>query len=97
MGDGGQNGAQGFDTHGDIEQMAGIEEIVEVAEKGHNRIPDQIQECLRKSATTIHFNIVCYILNRLKFVKVQTHVIGKHNAEFPDLVLDVDRCQPVGS
>lgn len=52
VGYGGQNSAQGFNTHGDIQQMAGKEEIVVVAEQGHNRIPDQVQERLRKSTIT---------------------------------------------
>lgn len=65
MGYRGQNGAQGFNTHGDIQQMAGIEEIVVVAEQGHNRIPDQVQERLRKSITTIQININTFQLLRI--------------------------------
>lgn len=44
--DGGQDGAEGLETHGDVQQMGGKEEVVEVAKNGHDGVPDQIQEVL---------------------------------------------------
>lgn len=75
--------------------MAGKEEIVVVAEQGHNRIPDQVQERLRKSTITDYYQHILFIENIVN--QVQTHVISEHDSKFPDLVLDVDRCQPVDS
>ena len=46
--DGRQDGAQGLEAHGDVQQMSGEEEVVEVPENGHGGVPDQIQEGLRE-------------------------------------------------
>lgn len=43
----GQDGAQGFDAHGDVQQMTGEKEVVVVAKQWHDQIPNQIQERLR--------------------------------------------------
>ncbi len=43
----GQDGAQGFDAHSDVQQMTGEEKVVVVAKQWHDRIPNQIQERLK--------------------------------------------------
>ena len=48
MRDGGKDGAQGLEAHGDVQQMGGEEEVVEVSEDGHDGVPDQIQEVLSR-------------------------------------------------
>lgn len=45
--DGGEDGAQRLEAHGDVQQVGSKEEVVEVAENGHGGVPDQIQEVLR--------------------------------------------------
>lgn len=53
--DGGEDGAQGFEPHGDVQEMSSKEEIVVVAEDGHGGVPHQIQEGLanKQSETQI--------------------------------------------
>ena len=46
--DGGQDGAQRLEAHGDVQQVGGEEEVVEVSEDGHDGVPDQIQEVLSR-------------------------------------------------
>lgn len=46
--DGRQDGAQRLDAHGDVQQVAGEEEVVVVAQQGHDRVPAEIQEGLRE-------------------------------------------------
>ena len=46
--DRGQNGAEGLDAHGDVQEMNGEEEVVEVAQDGHDGVPDQIEEGLKE-------------------------------------------------
>ena len=46
VGDGGEDGAQGLDAHGDVEQVAGEEEVVVVSQQGHDEVPAQVQEGL---------------------------------------------------
>lgn len=41
-----QDGAEGLDAHGDVQQMGSEEEVVEVSKNGHDAVPDQIQEVL---------------------------------------------------
>ncbi len=43
----GQDGAQGFDAHSDVQQMTGVEKVVVVTKQWHDHIPNQIQERLR--------------------------------------------------
>lgn len=43
-----QDGAERLEAHGDVQQMGGKEEVVEVAKNGHDGVPDQIQEVLRQ-------------------------------------------------
>lgn len=44
--DGGEDGAEGFEPHGDVQQMSGKEEVVVMAQDGHGGVPHQIQERL---------------------------------------------------
>ena len=39
---GGQDGPQGLDAHGDVQQVGGEEEVVVVTQNGHDGVPDQI-------------------------------------------------------
>ena len=48
VGDRGQNGAEGLDAHGDVQEMNGKEEVVEVSQDGHDGVPDQIEEGLKE-------------------------------------------------
>lgn len=43
-----QDGTQGLDAHGDVQQMSSEEEVVEVSKNGHGGVPDQIQEVLQE-------------------------------------------------
>lgn len=42
--DRGEDGAEGFEPHGDVQQMSSKEEVVVVAQDGHGGVPHQIQE-----------------------------------------------------
>lgn len=44
--DRGQDGAEGLEAHGDVQQVGGEEEVVVVAQNGHGGVPNQIQERL---------------------------------------------------
>ena len=46
VGDGGQDGAQCLDAHGDVQQVAGEEEVVVVSQQGHDEVPAQVKEGL---------------------------------------------------
>lgn len=46
MSDRRQDGAQGFDTHGDVQKMSGKEEVVVMSKKRHQQVPNQVQESL---------------------------------------------------
>lgn len=46
MGDGRQDGAEGLEAHGDVQQVSSKEEVVEVSKDGHSGVPDQIQVVL---------------------------------------------------
>lgn len=45
-----QNGAQRFDPHGNVEEMSREEEVVVVSKNGHQQIPNQVQESLRRQS-----------------------------------------------
>ncbi|TNN66590.1 hypothetical protein EYF80_023124 [Liparis tanakae] len=45
---GGQNGAQGFDPHGDVQKKSGEEEVVVVSEQRRQHVPAEIEEGLMK-------------------------------------------------
>lgn len=47
VGDRGQDGAERFDPHGDVQKVAGVEEVVVVSQHGHQHVPDQVEESLR--------------------------------------------------
>lgn len=49
--DRGQNGAQSFDTHGDVQKMASKEEVVVVSEQRHEHVPNQVEEGLKEGNT----------------------------------------------
>lgn len=53
--DGGQDGAQRFDPHGDVQQVAGEEEVVVMSQQGHNRVPTEVQESLQRDTGRIVF------------------------------------------
>lgn len=44
--DRGEDGAKGFEAHGDVQQVSSKEEVVVVAEDGHGGVPHQVQEGL---------------------------------------------------
>ena len=44
--DGGQDGPEGLEAHGDVQQMGSEEEVVIVPQDGHGGVPDQVQERL---------------------------------------------------
>lgn len=46
VGDRGQDGAQRFDAHGDVQQMSGEEEVVVMSKNRHQQIPNQVEEGL---------------------------------------------------
>lgn len=48
VGDRRQDGAEGLEAHGDVQQMSSEEEVVEVSKNGHGGVPDQIQEVLEE-------------------------------------------------
>ena len=52
MGDGGQDGAERFEAHGDVRQVSGEEEVVVVPQDGHCGVPHQIQKGLRGDITS---------------------------------------------
>lgn len=45
--DRGQDGAQGFHTHGDVQEMSSKEEVVIVSQQRHQHVPDQVEEGLK--------------------------------------------------
>lgn len=45
--DRGQDGAQGFDTHGNVQEMSSKEEVVVVSKQRHQHVPHQIEEGLK--------------------------------------------------
>lgn len=47
--DGGQDGPEGLEAHGDVQEMSGEEEVVIVTQDGHGHIPSQVQERLQGS------------------------------------------------
>lgn len=47
MSDRRQDGAQGFDTHGDVQKMSGKEEVVVMSKERHQKVPHQVQESLK--------------------------------------------------
>lgn len=46
--DWGQDGPEGLEAHGDVQQVSGEEEVVKVSKNGHGGVPDQIQEVLQQ-------------------------------------------------
>ena len=48
VGDGGEDGTQCFHTHGDVQQVTGKEEVVVVAQQGHDHVPHQVEKGLGK-------------------------------------------------
>jgi len=53
VGDRGEDGAQGLDAHGDVQQVAGEEEVVVVSQQGHDEVPAQVQEGLHTSGQRV--------------------------------------------
>lgn len=45
--DGGQDGAKGFDTHGNVQEVSSEEEVVVVPQQRHEHVPDQVEESLK--------------------------------------------------
>lgn len=48
MGDRGEDGAERFEAHGDVQQVRSEEEVVVVSQDGHGGVPHQVQERLAK-------------------------------------------------
>lgn len=46
--DRGQDGPEGLEAHGDVQQVSSKEEVIKVAKNGHGGVPDQIQEVLQQ-------------------------------------------------
>jgi len=46
--DWGQDSAKSLDTHGDIQQVTGEEEVVVMSKQRHHRVPTEIKESLWK-------------------------------------------------
>ena len=44
--DRGQDGAQGLEAHGDVQEVNGEEEVVVVSQQGHDEVPAQVKEGL---------------------------------------------------
>ena len=42
----GQDGAEGLEAHGDVQQVSSEEEVVVVSQDGHAHVPGQVQEGL---------------------------------------------------
>lgn len=70
MGDRGQDGAQSFDPHGDIQQVAGEEEVVVMSQQGHNRVPTEVEESLQRDSGGIFFK------------KMRLHLDGAEISDF---------------
>lgn len=47
--DGGQDGAEGLEAHGDVQKMCGEEEVVVVAQDGHGGVPHQVEKRLAQN------------------------------------------------
>ena len=50
--DGGQDGAQRLEAHGDVQQVGSEEEVVVVSQNRHGHVPSQVQEGLRTKRKT---------------------------------------------
>lgn len=46
--DGGYDGRQGLEAHGDVQQVSSEEEVIVVSQDGHGDIPDQVEERLKQ-------------------------------------------------
>lgn len=92
----GQDGAQGFHTHGNVQKVTGIEEVVVVSEQRHQHVPNQVEEGLKDDTGLSVKPLSKEILSRPKLYHTVslTHIVSEHNTELPDLVLDVNRCYP---
>ena len=65
MGDGGQDGAERFEAHGDVQQVSSEEKVVVVSQDGHGGVPHQIQKGLRGDKTSFNNRTN---LNRIHFI-----------------------------
>lgn len=102
MCDRGEDGAKGFEAHGDVQQVSGKEEVVVVAEDGHGGVPHQVQEGLAHTQRQRYGKTVMYqdvsppfVQSPTPFIRqtlhsTQTYIVGKHHSHFPDVVLGVD-------
>lgn len=55
MRDRGEDGAEGLEPHGDVQEMSGKEEVVVVAQDGHGGVPHQVEERLVKKQKNWQF------------------------------------------
>lgn len=46
--DWGQDGPEGLEAHGDVQQVSSEEEVIKVSKNRHGGVPDQIQEVLQQ-------------------------------------------------
>ncbi len=51
MSDRGEDGSQGFESHGNVQQVGSEEEVVIVAEDRHHHVPGQVQLQRTKQGT----------------------------------------------
>lgn len=87
-----QDGAQRLEAHGDVQQMGGEEEVVEVSKDGHGGVPDEIEEGLEGD---VRVSVAREEPRGTGEYSQSTHVVRQNHAHFPDVVLGIDGAQPV--
>lgn len=90
MSNGGQNGAQGFDTHGDVQEVSGIEEVVVMSKQRHQHVPNKVEEGLKEERGLSVTRLLSTLHHHASF----TYIVSEHNTKLPDLVLNVNGCYP---
>lgn len=83
-----EDGPQGLEAHGNVQQMSSKEEVIVMSQDRHSGVPDQVEERLEmKDKTLLSWNRIIFLmfsnLNR-------THVVRHHNPHFPDVVLCIN-------
>lgn len=83
-----EDGPQGLEAHGNIQQMSGKEEVIVMSQDRHGGVPDQVEERLEmKGKMLLSWNRIIFLtLSNLN----RTHVVGHHNPHFPDVVLGIN-------
>lgn len=88
-----QDGAQGFEAHGDVKQMGSKEEVIVVAKDGHGGVPHQVEEWLVRKQRETPISPSVQSINRLPNY-ILTHIVRKHHSHLPAMVLCIDWAQP---